>query len=124
MKRKHQLLALLALFTAMATSGCSYHNEEELYPMNFCDTSAVRYSTTIRPIIEANCAISGCHVQGGEGNGDFTTYTALRAKVDGGQLLPSINQESNAVAMPPNGKLSDCEIAKITLWVQQGAPQN
>lgn len=124
MKRKHQLLALLALFSAMATSGCSYHNEEELYPMNFCDTSAVRYSTTIRPIIEANCAISGCHVPGGEGNGDYTTFSALQAKAISGVLLPSINQVGNAIAMPPNGKLSDCEITQITVWVQQGAPQN
>ncbi len=124
MSGKSQLFAIMALLFALSSTGCYYNNEEDLYPMNFCDTASVGYAAAIRPIIEAHCAIPGCHVPGGEGNGDFTTYTALRAKVDGGSLLPSINQESNAVAMPPNGRLSDCEIAKITLWVQQGAPQN
>ena len=124
MNGKTPLFAIMALLIALSSPGCYYDNEEDLYPMNFCDTSSVGYAATIRPIIEANCAIPGCHVPGGEGNGDFSNYTALRAKVDGGKLLPSINQESNAVWMPPSGKLSDCEIAKITIWVQQGAPEN
>ncbi len=124
MKRDSFSIILMALCTALGPTGCYYDNEEDLYPMNFCDTTAVRYSTSVRPIIEANCAVSGCHVPGGEGNGDYTTFSALQAKATSGVLLPSINQVGNAVVMPPSGKLSECEIATITVWVQQGAPQN
>ena len=92
--------------------------------MDFCDSTSVGYSSSILPIIESNCAIPGCHVPGGTGTGNFTTYAGLNSQVTNGRLLPSIEQASNAAPMPPNGKLSDCDIAKITIWVQQGAPQN
>lgn len=104
--------------------GCTYSNEEDLYPINYCDTASVTYSGSVRPIIELNCAVAGCHVPGGDAPGDYTSYTGVKARVDDGSLLPSINQSPDAVAMPPYGMLSECDIAKITEWVQQGAPQN
>lgn len=117
-------VAIIPFAVSVAFTGCAYDSEEVLYPANFCDTTSVGYAEDILPIVQDNCALSGCHVAGGSGTGNFTTYAALKAQVDNGRLLPSINQESNAVAMPPDGRLSDCEITKITLWVQQGAPQN
>jgi hypothetical protein len=117
-------VAIFLVAVPFAFTGCAYDSEEVLYPSNFCDTTSVGYAADILPIVQANCALSGCHVAGGSGTGNFTTYAALKAQVDNGRLLPSINQESNATAMPPDGRLSDCEINKFTLWVQQGAPQN
>lgn len=115
-------MAVLAVMTGMG--GCNYDNEQDLYPMDYCDTASVRYSATIVPIIADNCALAGCHVAGGSGTGDFTTYTGLNSQVANGRLLPSIMQSSGAEAMPPSGKLPDCAIAQITIWVRQGAPPN
>lgn len=124
MNRVPLLCSILVLAMGAGVSGCNYENEEDLYPMNFCDTTNVGYSSTVLPIIQANCAIPGCHVSGGTGTGNFTTYAGLKGQVTNGRLIPSIEQASNAAAMPPSGKLSDCEIAKIVIWVQQGAPLN
>lgn len=118
------VLACFALAGVMAVpTGCTYDVE---FPEGLCDTTqAVTFSGDVRPIIEANCAISGCHVPGGEGNGDFTTYAGLHARVDDGSLLPSIQRLPGATFMPPYAdKLPDCDISKIKRWVEAGAPNN
>ncbi len=37
------------------------------------------FSTYIQPIINDNCAFSGCHGSG-SANGDFTNYSGIKAK--------------------------------------------
>jgi hypothetical protein len=106
------------------SSGCYYDVESELYPNSFCDTTITNYAGVVQPIIQANCATPGCHVPGGTGSGDFTTYAGLRSQVVSGRLVPSIRQQAGAIAMPPTGRLSDCDIAKIVRWVDNGAQNN
>ncbi|MBK9422508.1 MAG: hypothetical protein IPN44_15915 [Flavobacteriales bacterium] len=115
---------LFVLAAVLASPGCYYENEQDLYPLDFCDTAAITYSGIIEPIVQANCAIPACHVPGGSGTGDFTSYNGLHGQVVSGRLLPSIMQVSGSAFMPPSGKLSDCDITKITIWVNAGAPQN
>jgi uncharacterized membrane protein len=81
------------------------------------------YSTDIQPIIAAKCATSGCHVAGGTGVGDFSTYTDLKAKVDGGQINNRVYQVKD---MPPAGnpQLSQDELDRLKCWIQQGAQNN
>ncbi|MEO8732973.1 MAG: cytochrome c [Flavobacteriales bacterium] len=122
----YQLLAFLVLL--LAGQGCTYDAvipslEAPTVP---CDTTgAPTWSSTILPIMQADCALPGCHVPGGEGTGDYTTYAGLHAKVNDGTLIPSIEWGPTAIAMPPEGnKLSDCDIAIILRWVNAGAPNN
>jgi hypothetical protein len=91
-----------------------------------CDTiTPVTYSGTIVPIMQAHCALPGCHVPGGEGTGDYNTYMGLYAKVLDGTLVPSIEWAPDAIAMPPEGdQLQDCDISAIVRWVNAGAPNN
>lgn len=118
------------LFTAaalmlFAMSSCYYDNEEELYAEYYasqtCDTVSVSYDATIRPIIESTCNTSGCHVAGGTGNGIFTNYAGLKAKVDNGSLIDRVVDQRN---MPPTTSLNDCQIKLISAWVSQGALEN
>jgi len=116
-------VVVLCLFN----TGCTYH---ALTPTDGptlpCDTSGTpTWSGTIVPIMQQHCALSGCHVPGGQGTGDYTTWAGLHAKVVDGTLIPSIEWAPNAIAMPPDApKLSDCDIAIITRWVNAGAPNN
>lgn len=122
----HLLLSALVLLL-VAGPGCTYDSANSLEaPSIPCDTAAApTWSGTIVPIVQAHCALSGCHVPGGEGTGDYNTYAGLRAKVDDGTLIPSIEWGPTAIAMPPEGdKLSDCDIAIIVRWVNAGAPNN
>lgn len=105
-------------------SGCYYDNEEELYEhyynQNKCDT-AVTFSNTILPIIKGNCAISGCHVAGGSGNGIFENYDNVKAKVDNGTLRNRVLVQKD---MPPAQPLNDCQLQQIEIWLDEGAPDN
>lgn len=87
---------------------------------NPCDN--VKYSTTIKPIIETKCAISGCHVSG-FGFGDFTTYAGLKQKIDDGTFKDRVFDPS-ARSMPPpanGGVMPTATLALIQCWLDKGA---
>ncbi|MEO8591114.1 MAG: hypothetical protein ABI432_17170 [Flavobacteriales bacterium] len=119
------ILLVLMLGTLLFSNGCYYDNEEELYPNSFCDTTNITYSGTILPIVQAKCATPGCHVPGGDGAGDFTTYSGIVAKiVNDGPFLPSVRYSPGAIGMPTSGPLPSCELQQLELWVAAGYPEN
>lgn len=123
-KRIGASLGGLALMT-MALTGCYYDNEEELYQYyyenNQCDTANVTFADDIFPIIQGNCAISGCHIAGGAGNGIFENHAGVKAKVDNGSFFTRVIDQRD---MPPGAPLNDCQIEKLTAWLNAGAPNN
>lgn len=124
MEFKNLTIPVLVLIT-LAMSSCYYDNEEELYAEYYasqtCDTVSVSYNDMIRPIIESTCNTTGCHVAGGTGNGIFTNYAGLKAKVDNGSVYDRVVVQRN---MPPNTRLNDCQINLIDAWINQGALEN
>jgi hypothetical protein len=89
-----------------------------------CDTTTVKFSTTILGIMNTKCV--GCHSgtppQGGI---NFTTHAGVKAKVDDGRLWGAINHLPGYSPMPKGGqKLSDCEIKQFKKWIDAGAPNN
>lgn len=121
-------LLLATGLTALVWSGCYTDNKEELYPeAGDCDTTNVAFSATIQPILNQNCANSGsCHSSPSPTGGyKLDTYAGAKLSVDLGKLLGSIRHETGFSAMPKGGgKLSDCQIKQIELWVGSGAPNN
>jgi len=126
------LFILLAVFYS-----CTYHNEETLYPPKpinptdttpTCDTINVKYSTIIKPILEANC--TSCHSPNGSyGSVDFTTYDGVFgwASDDGAnsRIYLDVSHHPNGKPMPKDlPKLPDCQIAQIKKWCEIGAPNN
>ncbi len=96
-------------------------------------STPVSYAADIRPVLAANCF--GCH-QGAIDRGQYvmTEFDSLLAGGDSEEIavVPGKPGESNLIEMitvhdgqaemPPNGNpLSPAELAKITLWIQQGA---
>lgn len=77
----------------------------------------VFYANQIRPIIDVNCQISGCH---GSNSGipTFATYNDVFAKAD------RIKVRTGDKSMPRGGSITDTEIKLIADWVDQGAPNN
>ena len=101
--------------------GCYYDVEEELYPAAMCDTAAVTWATTVQPLVATNCATPGCHVPGGTGPGDFTSYNGVKNTVDNGTFATRVLDLQD---MPPSTPLSNCELQQIDLWIKDGAPNN
>jgi hypothetical protein len=88
-----------------------------------CDTSNVRFASTIQPILQMYC--TGCHSGTGASAGiNLTTWAGVKPQIDNGRIWAAINH-TGPKPMPLGGnKLSDCNIAKIGIWIRNGAPNN
>ena len=100
-----------------------------------CNEFDATYNGDIKPIIDASCALVGCHVIGGGAPGNFTTY---------GGLADFANKEPNGLwdrvivmvddpenGMPPDWdtnpgpkNLTDEELTIFECWVDAGYPEN
>ena len=89
-----------------------------------CDTTNITFSANVWPIMKINCV--GCHSGGSPSGGVLiTNYDELVALANSGKLIGAIKQMSGYAAMPPNGaKLSDCDIATIKIWINNGIPND
>lgn len=116
------LFSVLAI--AIFSKSCYYDKAELLVLDSACDTSSVTFNATILPIIQANC--QGCHSGGAPSAGiSLTNYAEVKASAESGSLMGTINHASGYSAMPKGGnKLSDCDIAKLNIWINNGMTQN
>lgn len=97
-----------------------------------CDPSTVYFANTIAPLLQSNCAQSGCHDQATmeDGVGMFS-YDVIMQQVSpgnpgGSDLWEAITENDPDDIMPPigEGSLTAEEINLITTWIQQGAQNN
>jgi len=84
------------------------------------DMPLVSYKNSIMPIVEAKCAVSGCHIQGFH-EGDFTIFEELKKQADRGKLRRLVIDNRS---MPPDQPLDAKEIKLIDAWLKQGANNN
>ena len=121
---KFLVLSGLALFFFL---GCKTDSAEQLYPSPIaCDTSNIKYSANVQPILQANCMSQGCHINGNANGGfQFDTYDNFKMTITSGKLLNAIRYTAGGSKnMPPVGKMNDCDIKKIEAWVARGYPNN
>ncbi len=118
--------AILITFIGWSLQSCYYDNKEELYGVTDfgCDTSLVTYSEDIAPVLQSNC--DGCHGSStAQANVITDNYTDLKQVLQKGRFLGSINHESGFSPMPKNAeKISDCNLIKIRIWIDEGAQNN
>lgn len=92
---------------------------------NVCDTINIKYSTTVEPILIANCR--SCH-NGSNPNTNvkYIDYATTAATARNNRLLGSITHATGYEPMPqaPLPRLSDCDINKIRIWIRLGYPNN
>lgn len=87
-----------------------------------CDTTSVKYSTTITTILTTNCI--GCH--GTNGGVTLTNYSGVKTVIDNGKLWNAVNHLSGVQKSMPNSTtfLSKCNLRQIKIWIDAGAPNN
>lgn len=121
-----KVLSIVFLFLVFSFSACYYDKAELVYPAAAnCDTSNVKFSTTLLPILNASC--NSCH--GGAANSGagipLDTYAGVKNSVNDGAFMHSILQDGQASAMPKGGgKLSACDISKFQAWINAGMLNN
>lgn len=126
-------ITLFATAALLILAGCYNDKYDKLYPnpvTTTCDTTIITYTNDIKPIINSSCAINGgCHNAAGDANTnglDYTVFSILQGQATTTLMVNDINGTPTPRhnAMPLNlPKLSQCDINKITRWVNEGAPQ-
>lgn len=81
--------------------------------------SGTSYTSDIQPIIEASCAVSGCHVTGGAAP---FTLTAIASAQNHAAAIKTATANGS---MPKSGTpLTQAQKDLIACWVDDGAPNN
>lgn len=90
---------------------------------NKCADS-VTYTNDIKPIVNATCAISGCHdgSAGSASPGDYRTFADIKTVVDNGKFK---NRVLILKDMPPSYStgpktLTDAQLDLIQCWADKG----
>jgi uncharacterized membrane protein len=129
MKRSILYLVTLTAFALAVIPSCKNDNEEELNPQpkpiqQQCDTTNITYAGTVSTILSDRCY--DCHSTAVARKGVILdTYNGVKQQADNGKLIGVITHASGFPPMPQGGsKLSNCDINKITKWVNAGAPNN
>ncbi len=125
MKALRKLFPLLILCIGTFAISCGDDEDTDPPVTIDCDGSDPSYMTDIKPMVDATCALAGCH----EANflsGDFTSYDGLKAKADDGSLIERAVTEKDMPPSNTNGptELTDAQIKLINCWVADGAPNN
>lgn len=108
----------------VSLDSCYYDKADLLYPDSACDTSAVKYSTTVLPVLTSSCV--SCHGGSAPSAGiSLDNYAGVKMQVDNGRLWGAVSHSPSYSPMPKNGsKLNTCSLQKIRKWIDAGAPNN
>ena len=110
----------LILVALILVDACVNHD----FPQYTCDSDPLTYDANIIPIVQAKCAIPGCH------NGSlgpdliWTEYSDLSILAANGELKRRVLNRIMPPAESPNGPLNQEQINTIVCWVDQGYPEN
>jgi hypothetical protein len=80
-------------------------------------TTGTSWASDVKPILEKNCAITGCH-NGVSRSNNFSDYTSAKTHAK------SIKSKTRDRSMPFDGALTQSQIDLITCWVDDGAQMN
>ncbi len=119
---KNYLFPCFLVILSYSFQACTNENEEDIEPDDEEErcVESVSLSNDIIPIINQNCASSGCHVSG-------TNRVDLSLKENILQHAEQIKDFTQSDYMPPEGsgkQLSESQKESIFCWVDQGALDN
>jgi len=90
-------------------------SDDGVEQMEECDPE-ISLASDIKPIIDRNCAVSGCHLD--RQNPLFNDNAAIISNAQ------RILARTSAGTMPPAGALDAELVAQISCWVDAGAMDN
>lgn len=93
-----------------------------------CDPGIVDFTNEVLPLIQSNCAMSGCHVGPFPAEGiNLSTYAGIMEEVKPGNAADSklykvlFETGDDLMPPPPMAALNSTQKELIRLWIQQGA---
>ncbi len=122
------LFIIAGMLLSLNMISCKKENEEDLINKQGgqpgCDTTNIKYSVNVLPIIQNNCY--SCHGNGeAEGGVNLDGYSKLRIHVDNNHLVNTITHAPGYPPMPQGSpQLSACDINIIKAWINNGSLDN
>lgn len=125
MKTRSYLIGLVLLsISALTLNSCKHE-------IDLSSAPTISFKNDIQAIISGNCSMNACHGNDDRSEFPLTTYAHV---MDEGGITPGDAKGSEFYQvllinygekkMPPNGPLSDIQIKKIFIWIEQGAKDN
>lgn len=120
----------LSFLIVCLTSGsllinCKKEKAEDPITQDPAQCDPVSFATDVQPILNNNCAFSGCHSQASSADGINLSSHSGATAVGTNKLVGSIKHDNGYSPMPKNSpKLSASDIKKIECWVLDGRPNN
>ncbi len=146
---KQNMLVLIGLMAVLGftQTACTHYLDDSTTPVdpidttdnsansnNPCSPDSVYFAADILPLLQSNCAMSGCHSTASHEDGVvLVSYSTI---MQTGEITPfnSGNSEiyevitetnpNKIMPPPPALPLSAAQIAMINTWIQQGALNN
>lgn len=136
MKNKYFLFGLLLSFgISIYSVSCTSDQLPEPMAGEECDEFDATYDGDIKAIIDASCALSGCHVTGGGAPGIFVNYAGLESYANNApnglrdRVIVLVNDPENG--MPPDWdtnpgpkNLTEEQFIIFKCWADSGFPEN
>lgn len=125
--KKISLSLVLSLSVFMIVISCN--KDKTQAPIELCDPNKVYFEQDISPILQSNCAKSGCHDATTRAEGlNLTTYNGVMkivksSNASGSKLHKVITTSDPGDLMPPppSTTLTADQISLIDKWISQGA---
>jgi len=123
-KIKFTLGLLLLSFFLISTNSCK--NDIDL-----SSAPTISFKDDIQAIISGNCAMNGCHGTDKDSKFSLITYNAVMkdggvkaGDARGSRFYQTLLVNFGEKKMPPKGPLTDLQIKKVFIWIEQGALNN
>jgi len=115
---------VFACLLSFFSPSCENNNELDLYGSQKCDTTNITWNSKVAAILQKNCVY--CHGPDVSYNGvRHDSYTSEMVVVNDGRLRGVINHLDGFSKMPKDlGKLPECELKILNIWLNNGAPEN
>lgn len=109
---KRYLICLALAFNL----SCSTDDDDD----DTSSSSATTYTSSIKSIMDSNCATSGCHdAATNAGSYDYSDYAATKDGIAAG--LVAI--KNGTMPKSPNDPLTAAQIASIEAWIAASTPE-
>jgi hypothetical protein len=114
---------VLVLLSSISFNSCKHE-------VDLSGVPEISFANDIQLILSGNCVSNGCHSTDEASEFPLITYEQVINEGDvkagdaHGSELYQVLLRTGGERMPPNGPLSDIQIKKIFIWIEQGAKNN
>jgi hypothetical protein len=90
-----------------------------------CDSIGYTYALHVKPILDNNCSIAGCHGSVGyQDNVQLHDYATSKSAFETSDVICTVKWETGCSQMPSGGsRLEDSLITVLECWKNNGYPQ-